>query len=125
VDLFGLRPRPTGGELVHLPLLAVLASGAAMLASGVLGGTLGFLAEQRVLAALLRRATPPQIEAGLMRWEASDLEAERSPARGQRLATGGRFVLWTVAQALAVLEGRYYMATVLVLALWVVIIALG
>ncbi|MCL6649278.1 MAG: hypothetical protein K6U89_13190 [Chloroflexi bacterium] len=125
VDLFGMRPRPTGGELVRLPLLAVLASGAAMLASGVLGGTLGFLAERRVLTALLRRATPPQVEAGLMRWEASYLETERSPARGQRLATGGRFVLWTVAQALAVLEGRYYMATVLVLALWVVIIALG
>jgi hypothetical protein len=58
---------------------------------------------------------------GLARAEAGH-EGRPLLARTARL---GHFALWAVAEGLAVLEGRYYMATVLVLSLWALIVFLG
>jgi hypothetical protein len=129
IAAFGVRPRPTGGELFALPWWgAIGAVGALMLASavGVLAGARGgrpsrLPARRRSgPVALVPANGAPSFED----WADDDAPLDTRPLLW-RLAAIGRFALWTFGQGLAVLEGRYYMATVLVLGLWALIMFLG
>ncbi|MCS6800664.1 MAG: hypothetical protein RMM58_10010 [Chloroflexota bacterium] len=128
IAVFGLRPRPTGGELLALPWYGTAAAIVSLSAATALG---------LALAARRHRLAPPPRPRPSMEVPAPP------PASGTREVTEGteqrpnarplldraaqfvQFSLWLFAQGLAVLEGRYYMAAVLVISLWALIIFLG
>ncbi|MFN8532489.1 MAG: hypothetical protein U0556_02980 [Dehalococcoidia bacterium] len=132
IAAFGARPRPTGGELFALPWYGGLGAFGGLIVAGVVG-VLGGTMRGRPSSLPVRREV---FEPGLVRLD--DILEDRTEPLGEervapfetrvllgRLAGVGRLILWTFAQGLALLEGRYYMATVLVLGLWILIIFLG
>jgi formate hydrogenlyase subunit 3/multisubunit Na+/H+ antiporter MnhD subunit len=131
IAVFGVRPRPTGGELLALPWYGVTLALVSLIATTLVGLALGARRARQGWQPKSRHpvvgrgevADGPAMPAlpGLARAEAGH-EGRPLLARTARL---GHFALWAVAEGLAVLEGRYYMATVLVLSLWALIVFLG
>ncbi|GIW06845.1 MAG: hypothetical protein KatS3mg060_1650 [Dehalococcoidia bacterium] len=130
IAAFGTRPRPTGGELIALPWIGVVGALLLLVLTSAAGIFVG-VRRGRTQRLPIRRAEPgqalvPADEAEFADWmdENERLLLDTRPVLGW-LGGIGRFVLWAFAQGLAVLEGRYYMATVLVLGLWALIVFLG
>lgn len=131
IAVFGLRPRPTGGELLALPwygavvaLLSLIAATTVGLVVGARSVRLGRLAQRRRSGAGREIAAEIPTASGLPSPERAEAIFDGRPllARTARMA---QFSLWAMAEGLGVLEGRYYMATVLVLSLWALIVFLG
>lgn len=133
---FGLpRGRPIGGEILALPIpSSVLAFISLLFAVGI--GTVGGMASYRQpRRSRRRRGAVIEPEAGMALVPVGDIEPddvdrpvefEAEPGAtirliGQRVRQVGN----ALTQGVRALEGRYYMAAVLVFGLWITIILLG